>query len=117
MTGEIIIALALILLLVTFLQPFKLFMPHAMHPFMVPLLVVLLVLLGGVLWKESAGDERDQLHKFISARFAYFAGVVILICGIIIQSFQHSVDPWLISAICVMLLAKIIGHIYGKFKL
>ena len=117
MIGELVISIALIALLVTFLQPLKIFMPHAMHPFMVPLLVVLLILFGAVLWKESPGDERDQLHKFISARFAYFGGVAILILGIIIESFKGAIDHWLITAICIMLLAKIIGQLYSRFRL
>ena len=114
--GEIIISFLLIGLLVFFINPLDLFMPHVLHPFMVPFLILLFVIFAGFLWKEKPGDEREQLHKFIASRFAYFAGILILIIGIIFQSTNEAVDPFLIIAVSVMLLAKILGLVYGKLK-
>lgn len=114
--GEIIISIILIGLLVFFINPLDLLMPQQMHPLMVPILIVLFIIFTGFLWKETPGDEREQLHKFIASRFAYFAGVSSLILGVIIQSLQHVIDPWLIIAICITLLAKLTGLIYGYFK-
>ena len=114
--GEIIISLALIGLLVFFINPLDLLMPHALHPFMVPFLLVLFIVFAGLLWKESPGDERDQLHKFIASRFAYFAVIATLIIGVIFQSFKGEVDPFLIIGICIALLTKILGLIYGHIK-
>ena len=114
--GEIVISLILIGFLVCFINPFDLLMPQQMHPFMVPLLVLLFVIFTALLWKEKPGDEREQLHKYIAARFSYFAGLVILILGIILQSIYSEIDPWLVVTICIMLLAKILGRLYGYFK-
>ncbi len=114
--GETLISLALIGLLIFFINPLDLLMPHALHPFMVPFLVVLFIIFTGFLWKETPGDERDQLHKFIASRLAYFAVITILITGVIFQSFNGEVDPFLIIGICVALLAKILGLIYGHIK-
>lgn len=91
-------------------------MPQPMHMVMVPLLVILFIAFAGFLWKEKAGDERENLHRFIAARFAYFAGVTTVIIGIILQSSHQVIDPWLIITICVMLLAKILGLIYSNLK-
>ncbi len=115
-TGEIVISLALIGLLVFFVNPLDLLMPHALHPFMVPFLVVLFIIFAGFLWKETPGDERDQMHKFIASRFAYFSVIAALITGIIVQSFRGEIDPWLIIGICIALLAKILGLIYGYIR-
>lgn len=115
-TGEIIISLALVGLLVFFINPFNLFMPQPLHPFMIPFLVVLFIIFAGFLWKETPGDEREQLHKFIASRFAYFAVIATLIVGVIFQSFKGEVDPFLIIGICIALLAKILGLIYGHIK-
>lgn len=115
--GEVIISSLLILLLIFFLHPFALMMPQSMHIIMIPLLVILFVIFAGLFWKETPGDERESLHKLIASRFAYFAGVVVLIAGIIIQSMQKAIDPWLIVTICVILLAKLVGLIYGHTKL
>ena len=114
--GEIIISLSLIGLLAFFINPFDLLMPQPLHPFMVPFLVVLFIIFAGLLWKESPGDEREQLHKFIASRFAYFAVIATLIIGVVLQSFKGEVDPFLIIGICIALLAKILGLIYGRIK-
>lgn len=114
--GEIIISFALIGLLIFFINPFDLLMPHALHPFMVPFLVVLFIIFAGFLWKETPGDERVQFHKFMASRFAYFAVIATLIIGVIFQSFKGGVDPFLIIGICIALLAKIVGLIYGHIK-
>lgn len=116
MIGEFIISLALIFLLTSFFYPEKLFMPHAMHPFMIPFVIVLLVLFGAVLWKETPGDEREQLHKLIAARVAYFAGIVALAAAVIYQNIFHKVDWWLLVVLCIMLLGKVVGSLYAKLR-
>ena len=114
--GEIIISLLLIGLLIFFINPLDLLMPHALHPFMIPFLVVLFIIFVGFLWKETPGDEREQFHKYIASRFAYFAIITTLTIGVIFQSFKGEVDPFLIIGICIALLAKIFGLIYGHIK-
>jgi heme O synthase-like polyprenyltransferase len=114
--GEAVISLVLIALLIFFLNPMELWMPQSMHAIMIPLLVILFIVFSGALWKEASGDEREQLHIFIASRFAYFAAIAALVIGIVIQSFQKAIDPWLIVAICVALLAKIAGILYGHIK-
>lgn len=114
--GEIIVSLLLIGLLGFFINPLDLLMPQAMHPLMIPLLIILFIIFTGFLWKEFPGDEREQLHKYISSRFAYFSVIATLILGITVQSFHQAIDPWLIIAICITLLAKIFGLGYGYLK-
>jgi hypothetical protein len=117
MITELTISVVLIFLLATLLYPAQLFMPHAMHSFMVPLLIVLLILFGAVLWKETPGDEREQLHKLIAARVAYFAGIVTLTAAIIVQNILHKkIDWWLLVVMCIMLLGKVAGSLYAKIK-
>ncbi|MBI5356226.1 hypothetical protein HZB78_01275 [Candidatus Collierbacteria bacterium] len=114
--GEAIISLVLVGLLVFFINPLDLLMPQPLHPFMVPFLVVLFIVFTGFLWKETPGDEREQFHKFIASRFAYFAVITTLIFGVVFQGFKGEVDPFLIIGICIALLAKILGLIYGHIK-
>src|SRR5579872_378397 len=115
-TGEVIISILLVVLLVFFLRPLPTSMPTSMHVVMAPLLIVLFVIFASVMWREIPGDEREQLHKFISARFAYVASVAILVVGVAVQSIQKVVDPWLVSALCIILLAKVAGLVYGYFR-
>ena len=114
--GELVLSVSLIALLLFFLQPLTVMMPTPMHPLMIPLLVILFVIFAGVLWKEHPADEREQLHTFIASRFAYFAGIAVLTIAIIIQHQSGSIDPWLVISICVILLAKILGLLYGHIK-
>ncbi len=114
--GEIVISVILVALLVFLIRPLGLLMPKPLHPFMIPILILLFVIFTSFLWKETPGDERSELHKFIASRFAYFAAITTLIVGIVIQSFHGEIDPWLIIVICIALLAKILGLIYGHIK-
>lgn len=114
--GELLISFLLIVLLVFFINPFNLLMSSSMHSLMIPTLIIVFIPFAGFLWKETPGDEREQMHKFIASRFAYFAGVTVLLLGIIYQSIHHTLDSWLVITICIILLAKILGLIYGYFR-
>ncbi len=92
------------------------FMPHLMHPFMLPLLIILFLALAGFVWKETRGDEREQLHKFIATRFAYFAGITTLFISVCIETLSGNLDIWLVIALCVMLLSKFIGFVYAYIR-
>lgn len=114
--GEIIISIVLLGLLFIFVNPMAFTMPTQMHSVMEPSLVLLFVIFTAVIWREQRGDEREALHKYIAARFAYFAGITALIFAILLQSLHHRLDPWLVIAVGVMLFAKILGLIYGNYK-
>lgn len=114
--GEIVISVILLGLLVVFANPMAFTMPEQMHEVMGPSLVVLLAIFAAIFWREQKGDERETLHKYIAARFAYFAGVAVLILAILLQSLRHVLDPWLVIAVGVMLLAKIIGLLYSNYR-
>lgn len=114
--GEIILSFLLLGVALFYVKPMYFFMPPMMHPFMIPLLVILFIIFTGFLWKESPGDEREQLHKFIATRFAYFAGISMLFIGICFESLSEHLDIWLIIALSVMVLSKFIGFVYAYFK-
>jgi hypothetical protein len=65
-------------------------------------------------WQEGALDEREELHRFLAARLAYFVGAGILMMGILVQSFQHAVDPWLVGALIGMILAKGVAKLIAE---
>ena len=113
---ETTIALILIVLLILFLNPFDLLMPP---PFLSMLIIFLIAIFGifaAVIWKEHARDEREQLHIMLAGRYAFLAGSTLLVIGIIIQSVQHRIDPWLIIALVGMILVKLIGLGYSQKK-
>ena len=56
--GEIIISSALIGLLIFFINPLDLLMPQALHPFMVPFLVVLFIIL-----QDCCGKKLQEMKE------------------------------------------------------
>lgn len=113
---EIIVSLILIALLVFFLNPFQLWMPNALLMMMVLGLLVVFALFAGFVWRENARDEREGFHRMLAGRIAFLIGAATLVIGIVVQSFQHTLDPWLVIALGIMIFAKIIGLIYGRIK-
>lgn len=113
---ELFIPLILVLLLMLLWDPFGFFMPNKLIMFLLLVLIVIFIFFVGFIWKEKAHDERELLHRSIASRFAFLSGMTILVIGVIDESLTHALDPWLIFALCVMVIAKIAGIIYGRRK-
>ena len=113
---EIFVSLALIVLLILFLNPFGFWMPNILLMMMVLGLVVVFSVFASFIWRENARDEREGLHKMMAGRVAFLAGTAVLVTGIIVQSFKHELDFWLVFTLGIMILAKIIGLIYGRIR-
>lgn len=113
---EIFVSSALIVLLVLFLNPFGFWMPNALLIMMIAGLIVAFGLFASFIWRESAQDEREALHRFMAGRIAYLAGAGGLVVGIIAESLQHDLDPWLVGILGIMILAKITGLMYSRIR-
>ncbi|HVZ67299.1 MAG TPA: hypothetical protein VG917_03485 [Patescibacteria group bacterium] len=112
--SELIVSFIFILLLIFFLNPFHLLMPDPMLTLMIIVLLVLFGIFASFVFRENVHDERESLHRFIAARFAYLVGTGTLVVGIIIQSLSHNVDLFLVITLILMVLAKIAGFMYAK---
>jgi len=76
----------------------------------VGMLVLALVLFGifaSFILREKTVDERDAVHETLAGRNAFLAGSTILILGIVVEGYTHTVDPWLVIALIVMIVVKI----------
>jgi len=111
---EITFIVLILAVLVFFINPFMGWMPSALHYMLAGGLFVLVTLFTGFVWREQANDEREELHRFISARFAYLVGVAILTVGILLQSITRVPDVWLVATLAAMILAKLAGHFYSR---
>lgn len=112
--GEMIISLTLIILTILLLNPFHFWMPNQLHMLMIAGLVIAFIFFSVFIWKEKSADEREQMHKASAGRWAYLIGSAVLVVGIVIQSLNHTLDPWLIIALVGMVFAKIAGFIYSE---
>ena len=114
--NELTISVILVILLVLFLNPLDFLMPS---PF-VMMLIVLLIAFFGIFttsfWREQPKDEREGFHSMYAGRLAFFTGSTILVIGIVMQELRHITDPWLIFALAGMIIAKIVGFLYGQKK-
>ncbi|EKD85607.1 MAG: hypothetical protein ACD_37C00679G0003 [uncultured bacterium] len=113
---EILIAMGLIMLLILLLDPFMALMTTPIQTMMIAGILIFFVSFCAFVWRENTKDEREQFHKHIASRLAYLCGSAILIVGVIFQSLNHALDPWLVIALIVIILAKITGAIYAEKK-
>ncbi|MEK9176455.1 MAG: hypothetical protein AAB520_03365 [Patescibacteria group bacterium] len=113
---EILISTILIVLLILLLDPFMILMTTPVQMITIAAVLIIFISFCVFVWKENSRDEREQLHKQIASRFAYLSGASILIIAIITQSLNHSLDPWIVIALIVMILAKVAGSLYAKNK-
>ena len=112
--SETAVALILLFFLLWFINPFGFWMTDAFHMTLLGLVAALFAIFAMFLWKEKAADERAVLHRFMAARFAYTVAGVVLLLGTVLEALEHSIDPWLPSALAAMVLAKIIGRFYAE---
>ena len=113
-SGELITAIILIAILAAFMNPPGLLMPESTAMLLLVIFVLAFFVYLGFVWKEHAKDEREYAHQLTAGRISFFVGSSVLTLGIIIQALNHDIDPWLITALGVMLLTKIIVRLYTQ---
>ncbi|MDH5533895.1 MAG: hypothetical protein OEX81_05740 [Candidatus Pacebacteria bacterium] len=109
---EISISVVLIIILISFLQVSQLIMPMSVEFSLIVFLIILFLAYTTTIWKEIPRDEREEQHQLKAGRMSFLIGAGILTMGAIYQLSQHEVDPWLISALIIMILVKVISRIY-----
>ncbi|MBI2611728.1 hypothetical protein HYW54_03210 [Candidatus Gottesmanbacteria bacterium] len=110
------VALVLLILSMLLLNPGNTWMPGETSMMILAGLVITFVFFASFIYKEKVSDEREAYHRFLASRYAYLLGTSVLVLGVTIQTFQHTLDPWLVLTLITMILGKIAGQIYGKIK-
>jgi cobalamin synthase len=114
LTAELTISLVLVLLVGLMTDSFHFWMPEGLYLILTAVFAVVFMLFVTLIWREKARDEREELHRSISSRIAYLAGVITLAIGLLVQSVQHTIDPWLAITLVVMIFAKMGARIYSR---
>lgn len=114
---ETIITISLIALAILLLNPFHFFMPSMMVMSMLAVTLVVFGVFASFILREQTVDERDDAHKALAGRNAFLAGSSVLMLGIVIQGYTHSVDPWLVIALIIMILIKITTRMWSDKNL
>lgn len=102
-------------LVVLLFNPWGLWMPMETHLMLVGVTIGLVVGLGWLALRKIKEDEREESLRLFSYKSAYMAGLIVLLVGIVKQSFLHDVDGWLVGAVLLMLGIKLgalwVGHV------
>jgi|SRR3989344_1595332 len=114
--SEVLLSISLIALLGLIWNASNMSMTDRSMMMVLVILVIIFSLFSGFVWKESARDEREDLHRLLAGRFAFLAGSAVLVIGIIIQTVNHTLDFWLVLTLSVMLVSKMMALIYGKLR-
>ena len=109
---EILASCVLVCLVILVLNPFHFWMPMPLQMMVLGATIAAFGVVAGFVVRERAGDERDVAHRMRAGRVAFLAGTAVLVIGIIVQSFTHQVDSWLVGALAVMLIAKMLFRVY-----
>ncbi|MEK7505506.1 MAG: hypothetical protein AAB597_01215 [Patescibacteria group bacterium] len=113
---EIVLVVTLLVLASALLGPFGLFMTDMQTLSVSAGLLVVLGLFVALMWREKAKDEREELHRMKSDRFAFLLGSAGLVALIGWMAFKHEHSPELISILLLMLTAKIVARIWNRYQ-
>ncbi len=114
---ETISAFVILAIAILFLNPGNLAMPESVVSMLVVGLILAFLTFAAFLLKEKSSDEREERHILTAGRISYLVGVAVLVIGVIVQGMAHNIDPWLVFALCAMLLAKLLSRIYSNLKM
>lgn len=113
---EIIIGVMVLAILGIFLNPTHLLMPDSVNMMLILGLILGFLSFIGLVWREHASDEREMAHIGKAGRLSFFSGAAVLVIGIATQAVHHEIDPWLLYALSVMVLAKLISRAFHNLR-
>jgi len=114
---ETIVTVCLIGLSVLILNPFHFWMPDMMVMCILAVTLGLFALFASFVLRENKLDEREEGHRALAGRNAFLAGAGLLTLGIVFQGYSHTVDPWLVLALVVMIVVKIATRMWSDKNL
>jgi len=109
---HVIVALVLAFFLLTLADLVPFWMPMMGEMTVLLIVAALMLVWAGFIMRERAADEREVVLTMKSGRVAYLSGLVVLLFALIVQGIAHSIDPWIATALAVMVLAKLFTRLY-----
>jgi L-asparagine transporter-like permease len=109
---HISVAAALTFALLALADLFPFWMPMMGEMVALALVTLLLIVWTGFVMQETAQDEREVVLKMRAGRVAYLSGLGFLALALIVQALSHDIDPWIATALAVMVLAKLLTRLY-----
>ena len=97
------------------INPFHVWMPTMLHMMLLGCAIVAFGIFAIFIVREKTTDERDEIHRMLAGRLAFLSGSAVLLSGIVAQSISDNLDPWLVGALVVMVLAKVAAHLWSTW--
>ncbi len=113
---EILASAVLIVLVLLLLNPFHFWMPTNVEMLLVAGALATFGAVAVFVLRERAIDEREEAHRSSAGRTAFLAGAALLVLGIVVQSFNHAIDPWLVLALVAMIVVKLATRVYSDAR-
>lgn len=110
---QIIVALILVVLLLLLANPFTFWMPEMATTVTLVVITALVAIWAGLIIQEKTVDEREVLHSMEAGRTAYLFGIAVLALALLFQGFSHGVDPWILLALGVMVVTRLVSRLYS----
>ncbi len=114
MLKEFIMPILLAILIFFLINPLDWWMNNAVYMLLVLLLLLAFSTFSVFFWKEHVLDERESLHRMISGRIAFLIGGGVTVIGIVVQSFSHAIDPWLLAVLLSMVVGKAGAFLWSR---
>jgi len=111
---EILTALGLVVILTFLMDPMGMYYHNMTVVFSITILILLFVSFSIFVWKDKPADEREEVHQSFAGRVAFLSGTALMIIGVVVQSFNHAIDFWLVLALIVMIISKLIALRYSE---
>ncbi len=81
---------------------------------MLGLFTVALLGYSAFVFRENPADEREHELSLVASKYAYLVGSVVLCVGIVVQTLDHTLDPWLPVVLASMVIAKSLAYFIRK---
>lgn len=101
---------------VALMNPFDWFMFSQIEMIVLAIFAGLFAIFIALFWNEKPTDERDSLHMMFAGRIAFLVGTSVATVGIVIQSIQHDLDPWLPVVLLSMVVSKYAARVYAQYR-
>lgn len=113
---DILFLLLLIISTLLLLNPLNIIMTDSISMISIGIISLIVIAVLIFTWKENPKDEREELHLYIASRISFFLVTTLLLVALIVQTFNHNIDPWIPLSLCILLISKIIIIFYLRIK-
>jgi len=110
---EIIAAAGLVLVLVLLINSMSFYMSNMVLATCITVLVLCYSFFVLFVVRRKPQDEREETHERFAGRIAFMTGTFLMLVGVIVQSLSHQIDVWLVAALTVMIVSKLVAETYS----